>query len=339
MRNATAVCLCVLLGGAAARAGIRVGHRPRGGPRAVMAPVKESPAQIRKRLRKEYDDSLAAAKRAFAGKNWTETRIYLKAAQAAMLEKSQAAPIKSLYEKLEKEGRKELDQAEKQYARAEYAKALKAYQLISLKFGQLPCAREARAAIMAARENPEVQSVLLEVVASVLDKQVARIISLATGASSSAGADGDKAAKKAKSEKRGTPRSGRIEQIRKLDKDKQVKVMDMLKRIAKLYPQTPTGRRAGADLQELESDEAFREALNVHRLAVKVAAALRRAETYEKAGMLDKAVMYYKQIVRDYPDTPEAEEASKRILTLQQKAGSGVPPAADKSLAGRSRRG
>lgn len=323
MRNVTGACLCVLAAGSLAGIGIRTGHRDRNGRHVGGGVIKESPAQARARLKKEYNSALTNARRELEGRNWGQARLYLKLAEGAMIDKSQAPPIAALYQKLEKEGRKLLRQAEEKYTRKEYAEALVQYQRIVMAFGRLPCARAARDAVAAAEKNPEIQEVLQEAKAQVLGETIEKIIARADAAEPPAATGPDKVKGKGPKPKGRPPRPSRVERIRKLNAENQIRVMDLLEKLAKLYPITPTGRRAGEDLQELQSDEEFRLALSQRRLAVKAGAALRRARTYEQAGMGDKAVEYYEQVVRDYPDTPEAREAQSRIDILRAGTGGG----------------
>lgn len=298
---------CTLLGATAARGqGIRFRKKGVG-----MGTIKEDPAARKRRLEKAFAEEVAAAQREMGKQNWREARSHLNIAEGLMIEKAQKDQLKGMYDKLEEAGRKLFNDATKQFKAKEYGKALRDFQRISVTFGQLPCARDARSAIEQAASVPDVQMVLQDIKAAAVDEKVGRIIEAKLSS------EGDGSPKPPAPVKGKTPRkSRRVNQIRKLPPETQIEVVDLLTMVAEHYPLSPTGKRAEQDLQELYSDDAFRTALDLHRLAEKAKAALRRAETYRKSGMHDKAREYYKEVIQKYPDSPEANEAGKRMASL-----------------------
>ena len=297
---------CTLLGATAARGqGIRFRKKGVG-----MGTITESPAARKRRLKKAFSEEVAAAQREMGKQNWREARSHLNIAEGLATEKAQKDQLKGLYLKLEEVGRKLFNAATMQFKAKEYGKALREFQQISVVFGQLPCARDARDAIEQAASVPQVQAVLQDIKASAIDEKVDRII---VETLSSEGNGSGEPAKPAK----GTPRKPRrVNQIRKLPPETQVEVVGLLTTVAEQYPLSPTGKQAEQDLQELYSDEEFRTKLDLQRLVEKAKAALRRAETYRKSGMHEKAREYYKEVVQKYPDSPEADEAAKRMASL-----------------------
>jgi len=307
-RTATILLACTLVACAVAQGGTGIRFRKRG---VGMGTIKEDPAARKRRLKKAFTEEVATAQREMGKQNWREARSHLNVAEALMTEKAQKNQLKGLYLKLEEAGRKLFNAAVKQFKAKEYGKALREFQRISVVFGQLPCAREAREAIEQAASVPEVQAVLQDIKASVVDEKVNRII--AAKLSSEAGGSHEPA-KPAKGKPPRKPR--RVAQIRKLPPETQVEVVDLLTMVAERYPLSPTGKRGEKDLQELYSDEEFRATLDFHRLSERAKAALRRAETYRKSGMIDKAREYYKEVIQKYPDSPEADEATRRMASL-----------------------
>jgi len=300
----------VLLAYGTTGGGVRLGLRDAGGVQVKMGTIKESPAERKKRLRREFDKEVAAARSDMEKKNWVEARSHLNVAECLMTDKSQEDILRPMYEKLEEEGRKLLNAATALFKAEKFLEALKGYQRISMTFGQLPCAREARTALAQAESHPAVQAFFLEAKAEVLDERIAQILD---GQVSENPAGTSRPAKEAK--------RGRAERIRGLkDADRQMEAVDLLTTLVESYPTTDAGKRAERDLQELLSDESFRSTVDKHRLAGKAAAALKRAKVYQDSKMLDKAIQYYQEVIREYPDTAEAAEAAERIRQINPKA-------------------
>jgi len=306
-RTATILLACTVLTATAAW-GQGVRFRKGGVDRGT---IKEDPAARKRRLKKAFTDEVAAAQREMGKKDWRAARSHLNVAEAVIIDKAQKDQLKALYVKLEEAGRTLYNAAAKQFKAKEYGTALRAFQRISVTFGQLPCAREARTVIEKAASLPDVQAVLQDIKAAAVDEKVGRIIEAKL---SSEGNGSPTPPKPAKGKAPRKPR--RVPQIRKLPLETQIEVVDLLTMAAERYPLSPTGKRAEQDLQELYSDDGFRTALDLHRLSERAKAALRRADTYRKSGMNDKAREYYKEVVQKYPDTPQAYEATKRMASL-----------------------
>jgi len=307
IRTSTILIACTLLTAATAWGqGIRFKKRGVG-----TGVIKESPAARKERLRKAFEAEVTAAQRDMGKQDWRAARSHLNIAEGLMIDKDQKDQLKALYTKLDQAGRKLYDAAVEQFKAKQYGKALREFQRISVVFGQLSSARDARNAIEQAASTPEVQAVLQDIKASAIGDKVDRIIEAKL---SSEGADPPPSDKPVKGKAPRKPR--RVALIRKLPVETQDEVVGLLTMAAEQYPLSPTGKQAEKDLQELYSDEQFRTALDLHRLSAKAQAALRRADTYRKSGMNDKAREYYKEVIQKYPDSPEADEATKRIASL-----------------------
>jgi uncharacterized protein YktA (UPF0223 family) len=106
----------------------------------------------------------------------------------------------------------------------------------------------------------------------------------------------------------------RADKIKLLDLAPRVQVVDTLEHLAKLCPLAPTGNAAAADLAELQKDQAFWDTIKTYRDEKKIEQAFKKAELYEKQGMLKKAKEFYEQVAADYPQHPLGQRA--RIAAL-----------------------
>lgn len=55
------------------------------------------------------------------------------------------------------------------------------------------------------------------------------------------------------------------------------------------------------------------------KTATRAATALRIAQNLEKSGRADPALKSYRQVVKDYPGSPQAKTAAERIKILEKK--------------------
>ena len=53
--------------------------------------------------------------------------------------------------------------------------------------------------------------------------------------------------------------------------------------------------------------------------ATRAATLVRLARTLERSGKTEQALANYRQVVKDYPDTPSAKTAAERIKALEKK--------------------
>jgi len=109
----------------------------------------------------------------------------------------------------------------------------------------------------------------------------------------------------------------RAERVKILAIKKQHRVVRLLERITKSYPDCPTGRRARADLDQLFADQTFAAKLAGFREQRKAQAALNKAEMYRKAGMTEQAAQFYKEVIESYPGTKQAVTAKARLSLLE----------------------
>ena len=61
--------------------------------------------------------------------------------------------------------------------------------------------------------------------------------------------------------------------------------------------------------------------INAARHARKADQALKRAQMYQKGGMREKALDYYKAVVADYPDSDAAKTARQAIKEIAAQSG------------------
>jgi len=265
--------------------------------------IKPDKAKQRRRRQEACRKEIDAARAQVAAKKWAKARMILDRAQTLAADKAQARQIGELYLQIDDEGRRQLRQARQEYERGGYLDAIKAFEAIKRTFGALPSGLAAKRAIEQSERDPAARAAVQEVKAGALDELVDRILRI-PGSSASRPAS------------RPATQADRPARIKKLTIERQAKAVDLLERIAKLYGASPTGQRATADLKTLRADKAFITALERHRNARKAANALKRAQVYQKAGLTTKAVQYYRQLLRDYPDSEQAAEARAAISLI-----------------------
>lgn len=105
----------------------------------------------------------------------------------------------------------------------------------------------------------------------------------------------------------------RIEQIRELPTDKQLRAVALLERIVELYPDTPTGARAEKDLQAIAADADWAALLKEQARVQQAEQLYKKAELYWNAGLDEKADLYFRQIRADFPGTDAARRAEARL--------------------------
>ena len=59
---------------------------------------------------------------------------------------------------------------------------------------------------------------------------------------------------------------------------------------------------------------------------------LRMAQNLEKSGKADLALKSYRQLVKDYPGSPQAKTAAERIKALEKRVGAGLPACSSSGL-------
>ena len=311
-RIATITLMILAMAAGMARGQLNVGKRGPDGRTATLGQKTEDPEKEKKRMAKRCRHHIAKAREHLAAERWGKARESLNMAQSVAVERSLALEILDIYKQLDAEGARLLAQADKLYNEGKYLEALKSYGRISREFASLPVGWSAAAALRSAKNDPVVRNYIQEAAAQVLAELANRKIAAFFRAK--ARSTTKPATKPAKAPT--SMPAGRVEQIRQLDIETQLEVVDLLKKIAKLYGSSPTGKKAVADLETLKQDKPLQQRLARHRLARKARQAFKLAEMYHAGGLLEKAAEYYREVIRKYPETPEAEEAEKALIDL-----------------------
>jgi tetratricopeptide (TPR) repeat protein len=121
-------------------------------------------------------------------------------------------------------------------------------------------------------------------------------------------------------EKRNQRAQAALDQAKKLaDAKKDDEAYAKYKYIVTEYPDSPSATEAKTAMDKYEADPAFAER---HKKpseaspADKAAAMLALADNYSYVGRQDEARAKYQQVIKEYPDTPAAEKAKKRLSDM-----------------------
>ena len=301
--------------------------------RSVGMGTKDNRTQGVLDKRKAFASAMIAVRGHIKAKRWlpaTET------AMGAALTVSDAEDIKVLQEVLiaiDTEGQSQLKDAEGLYQTKKYPQAMRGYRCVAFNFGNLPCGKQARARLKALSKDPALRTQALEIRAALIDDRIRTIVSGYYKAKARAAAQkanpkpktksDPTAAKKTPVDNLGMPGgempADRAERIKGLDPRRQAQVLTLLQQIIKAYGDSPTGQRARQDYEKLLLDRTFVQTVARMRAGQDVKRALSKAESYRKAGMRKKAIVLYRDVVKRYPDTPEAQVASKQVVLLQAR--------------------
>ncbi len=304
LRCSIAFLCAFLLAAGSLHGQVRV--RPTGRPGVQIGEKTQSAEKELRRRRVACQREIAIARIHTAAKNWYQARRSLDTASALTADAAQSKQIRSLLMEIDKAGQSQLSEAAQSYKRGDYLKALESFGVIARTFGRLPSGVAAGRAMKRAKLDPAAQLAIHEYKAAKLSKRIGSIL------------------KHPRRRKPALPPSTqpataptRVTRIKQLAAENQAKVVDLLKQMARLYGGSPTGKLAAADLKTLQADEAFTAELSRYRQALRAGNALKKAEMYHNAGLMPKAVEFYKQVVRDFPKTPEAAKAAGILAAIE----------------------
>jgi len=227
----------------------------------------------------------------------------------------QKAEILRLYREIEEVGAERFAAARALYDEGEYTEALASFREIVRQFAKLPSGIRAGQALRDARTDPLVIGAMADAKAIKLARTADAIIDKHFAALARRQAQATDAP--AKDPSPAKPPTLRTERIKRLDEDDMLRVIGILQRVVKQFPDTVTGMLATDDLNELEADEKFWARIEALRKAKEIRHALKRAELFHSGGLLDQALIYYRQIVEKYPGTEAAATAAKEIAKIE----------------------
>jgi len=206
--------------------------------------------------------------------------------------------------KLQKIGAERFSAAEELYQRGEYLRAVEAYRQIAATFPLLPVGQAARQALIEARDDPEVQAAINEARAARLFDRLAAMLAPTTAPTTR---PADNAARR---------RAVTAAAITALKDDAFRRAVDILEDIVRSFGGAPTADKAGAILRTILADAEAKARLDRLRRARRMEQALAKARMYHKAGLVAKAAEMYRQVIKDFPDTPQAAQAAGYLGTL-----------------------
>ncbi len=285
------------------------GRQSHGGKQIGSGTIEEAPAKTLRKRRGACERAIADARKYTSERKWGEARKRLDTAGRLAVGSSQLDTVRSAYQKLENEGSRQLVVATKLYEANQYAEALAEFERIARTFGALPSGKLARRAAKQVKKDPVAKAVFQETKAVVVEKLIER--TMRTPSRRASPPAGQPASQPA-------TMPGRVSLIKQLPADKQIRVVDLLERMARMYALSPTGLRAAADLKSLQGDENFSRKFAAIRFQYKAKSALRKAERFSQAGMKVRALQSYREVVRKFPDTDEAARAAGVISAIEE---------------------
>lgn len=317
-------CLCALAAGAgclwplSAPGQARVGTRLPGGQQVTVERGTEDRQEKIDRMRRRCRTCLGYAREHIDDQQWVRALEDLRDAQANAVTRPLARRIAELKLEVDREGRRRLAEADELYKQEKYVEAVQAYERISRTFGELPSGKGARARLGRAESDPAVQSALAEVKAARLD-QVADNIIEGYFRRQEAEPQQEAGAPETRPAEPPDVAETRVERIKRLPTDLQVRVYGLLDRLAEHFAEAPSGQRAAGDLEALRSDSEFLAALKDYQAAEAARRLFQRAKAYRQAGLLRKARDLYSQLIKEHPDSEYAEKAETKLPALKAR--------------------
>ena len=316
-RIALGVCGLALLAGRAAEAQIRTGHRT--GDGSVIDLRSHKDGRKKKKTKTEMERMAISAARHMdqaetllaQGKPAQACRE-LMAAKTLLVAKPLAERWVKIARQLNEVASGQLQEAHEVYNAGDYVKALAAYRRIATAFSGLPAAGAAANGLAEAQANPEVEAALKEIRAAKLFEQVRNLVAAARRP-----VPATRPAEKAKP----PPEPVAAATLRALPDARLLRAVDSLANLVKACSGAPTAQRCAALLKQLESDPPTKARLDRLRRGRRVHAALAKAQMYHKGGMLKKAAAMYRQVIQDFPGTPEASKAAAGLGTTEAQLG------------------
>jgi tetratricopeptide (TPR) repeat protein len=279
-----------------------------------MGQIPDDPAQERDHMVQVCQDRIQSAKKAISEGHWGWAVLDLNYGASYAIEPALVTEVRQLYQECEKEGARQLALAKQDYTAEKYLPAIKSYEVISRTFGALPCSIQARAEMKAAQADPKAKSAVNEAQAAgrndFLEATIASAMRKLNQPTTAPGATTMPTTSPAPLSPATAPAAlSRAGKIKLLDIPRRVRVVDTLERLAKLCPLAPTGKAAAGDLEELQKDDSFWSTIKTYRDEKQIEQAFKKAELYEKQGLLQKAKEFYEQVATDYPQHPLGQRA------------------------------
>ncbi len=325
--KATVVAMVFACAAAPALGQIKVGARSgdqHSGSTIGRGVIKQDQVAIeRKAMETSAARYLDKAEEAFAQNRYALSCQKLRRAKSLLVTRALAERWGALGEKLNAVGGEQIAKADEAFENKKFAEAKKLYKGIWLVFAGLPASRAAQQRLRAAKADPDAETYeaegraagLLKIVNGMLERHRKR--------------EADKRAATAKVAAKATTRPAAaaapvllsdIEVIRGLGDSNFLRVADLLDRIATEYATTPTGQEAAGLFQTLNEGAGYKQRLDRLRSNEKATKDLAKANVYCDAGLLAKAAVMYREIVKKYPGTAQANQANRQLGIISATA-------------------
>ncbi len=259
---------------------------------------------------KNAAEAIAQAQQLIQQEQWYQARRQLDRVRGQQTQ-SQARAVRQLYLQIDKQGQLQLKQAHATFNQGKYAQGLKMYRQILTTFGWLPAGVAARDAISRARRDPLVAAAMGDEKANTLIETLDKRIDAAFRA----------AAGRANESSGETPEPSeepidRTVKIRRLGDQMLLEVIRTMRRVARSYPDTPTGLEVASQLEALGEDQAFARRLGQIERTAEAEELLKMARMYAAAGREDLARKRYLELVEKYQGTDQADQAARQLGRL-----------------------
>lgn len=275
------------------------GHRSPDGTTVQMGAIEPDPQKELAQLQAVCQEKTAAAQGAMGKGLWAEALNHLDEAQRYCPSPGQLQTIRQLYEAVEAEAKFRLGAADALMREGQYEEGLAAYESIGRTFGLLPSAAQARRRLAEASKDPAIRQAIQQAKAERMMRELQAILA---GELAPPGGLGPVA----------------VSRIKELPETAQDRAMELLERIAYFCPDCPAGQAAGNDLTALMGDKAFYDAYLARRQAKQAQGVLATARQLRQAGRLDRALVLYRRIGREFPQTPAAARAKTEAQQVEE---------------------
>jgi len=284
--------------------------------RAAEARLRaQAEARLRRGARwRDFESSCLQAQRMIQGGDLTaaKDKIEKTAKDAEALGADALDQLEKVRYELDEACRKLLQAADTDYAAGKYKDAIKQYASIAVRMDGLPAAKEASRKLQAARNDPVVRAAAREAEAEEGYSTVTTIIEAQRKAmihQADAQAQEGAPAPKQPSD---------VEVIAKMTIPKKAAILVALEGLKSQYADTEAGKKATKLLTQLQADKELIRAVKQWQDQEKVRQLFEKAQTYETNKMPDKAIGFYEELLRDYPDSEYAEKAKARLAELRK---------------------
>lgn len=227
---------------------------------------------------------------------------------------AQKATIATMTTDLNKLGDEAIAAADKQFAEGKYAEALKEYQRLHLSLASFPGAATAKSKLDTAEKDPKCRAALQEVKAAGMFDTVELAAQRSAKAAAQPVGDSSAVADAA------TPAGEKdvtLADLKALPMSEQARAYQCLQTIVKQYPDTPTGQKAKALLDQLDGDATFKANLGKWQVQDAARRKFEMGENCRTSNLRNQAIACYEEVVKDYAASEYAPKAKAALAALK----------------------